>query len=485
MPIQNKAMLITYSDSMAKNIKETHEVLKKYIGDAIGGVHLLPFFPSTGDRGFAPYRYDVVDPAFGNWDDVEALGKDYYLMFDFMINHISKKSVMYQDFKKNHDASKYSDFFIRWEKFWEAAGKGRPTQEDIDKIYKRKDKAPEQEIDFDDGTKEHLWNTFGEEQIDINVKSKVANEFFKQTLTDMVKHGADLIRLDAFAYAVKKADTNDFFVEPEIWDLLGEIREILAPYKAQILPEIHEHYTIPAKISKHGYFVYDFALPITTLYTMYSGKTNRLAKWLKMCPMKQFTTLDTHDGIGVVDAKDILTDDEIEYASNELYKVGANVKRKYSSAEYHNLDIYQINSTYYSALGDNDKAYLLSRAIQIFAPGIPMIYYVGLLAGSNDLELLEKTKEGRNINRHYYTKEEVAKEVQRPVVANLLKLLSWRNKFAAFDLDGSIKVETPSDTTIKITRQDKDGNNVAVLNADAANKTFTITANGEEFFAQK
>ncbi|HJE27205.1 MAG TPA: sucrose phosphorylase, partial [Limosilactobacillus pontis] len=183
MPIQNKAMLITYSDSMAKNIKETHEVLKEYIGDAIGGVHLLPFFPSTGDRGFAPYRYDVVDSAFGDWDDVEALGKDYYLMFDFMINHISKKSVMYQDFKKNHDDSKYNDFFIRWEKFWEAAGKGRPTQKDIDMIYKRKDRAPEQEIEFDDGTKEHLWNTFGEEQIDINVKSKVANEFFKQTLT--------------------------------------------------------------------------------------------------------------------------------------------------------------------------------------------------------------------------------------------------------------------------------------------------------------
>ena len=364
MPIQNKAMLITYSDSMAKNIKETHEVLKEYIGDAIGGIHLLPFFPSTGDRGFAPYRYDVVDSAFGNWDDVEALGKDYYLMFDFMINHISKKSVMYQDFKKNHDASKYSDFFIRWEKFWEAAGKGRPTQKDIDMIYKRKDRAPEQEIEFDDGTKEHLWNTFGEEQIDINVKSKVANEFFKQTLTSMVKHGADLIRLDAFAYAVKKADTNDFFVEPEIWDLLEEVRKILAPYQAEILPEIHEHYTMPQKISKHGYFIYDFVLPMTTLYTLYSGKTNRLANWLKMSPMKQFTTLDTHDGIGVVDAKDILSDDEIDYTSKELYKVGANVKKKYSSAEYHNLDIYQINTTFYSALGDNDKAYLMARAFQ-------------------------------------------------------------------------------------------------------------------------
>ena len=186
MPIKNKAMLITYSDSLAKNIKETHEVLNEYIGSAIGGVHLLPFFPSTGDRGFAPYDYTVVDPAFGNWADVEALGEEYYLMFDFMINHISKKSVMYQDFKKNHDDSKYNDFFIRWEKFWAAAGPDRPTKEDVDLIYKRKDKAPMQEIKFDDGSVEHLWNTFGEEQIDINVKSKVAQEFFKQTLTDMV-----------------------------------------------------------------------------------------------------------------------------------------------------------------------------------------------------------------------------------------------------------------------------------------------------------
>ena len=83
--------------------------------------------------------------------------------------------------------------------------------------------------------------------------------------------------------------------------------------------------------------------------------------------MKQFTTLDTHDGIGVVDARDILTSNEIEYTSNELYKVGANVKKKYSSGEYHNLDIYQINSTFYSALGDDDKKYFMARLLQVFA----------------------------------------------------------------------------------------------------------------------
>lgn len=117
------------------------------------------------------------------------------------------------------------------------------------------------------------------------------------------------------------------------------------------------------------------------LYSLYTGKSERLAAWLKQCPMKQFTTLDAHDGLGVVDAKDILTDEEIDYTTQELYKVGANVKRKYSSAEYNNLDIYQINTTYYSALGNDDQKYFLARLLQVFAPGIPQIYYVGLLAG--------------------------------------------------------------------------------------------------------
>ena len=174
--------------------------------------------------------------------------------------------------------------------------------------------------------------------------------------------------------------------------MLDKVRSIAAESGTELLPEIHEHYSIQFKIAEHDYYVYDFALPMVVLYSLYSGNVNRLAKWLKMSPMKQFTTLDTHDGIGVVDVKDILTDEEIDYTSNELYKVGANVNRKYSTAEYNNLDIYQINSTYYSALGDDDKKYFLARLIQAFAPGIPQVYYVGFLAGKNDLELLRKNK---------------------------------------------------------------------------------------------
>ncbi len=281
-----------------------------------------------------------------------------------------------------------------------------------------------------------------------------------------------------FAYAVKKLDTNDFFVEPEIWDLLDEVRAEAAKYQVELLPEIHEHYSIQMKIADHDYFVYDFALPMIVLYSLYSGKSNRLANWLKMSPMKQFTTLDTHDGIGVVDARDLLTDEELDYTSEQLYKVGANVKRVYSSEKYNNLDIYQINSTYYSALGNDDASYLLSRILQCFAPGIPQIYYVGLLAGENDIELLEATKEGRNINRHYYTLEEIEKEVERPVVKQLLSLLRFRNTSKAFDLEGEIEISTPDESTIEIVRSSADHQSKARLVANLATKEFTIEENG-------
>ncbi len=118
MKIKNQAMLITYSDSLGKNLKDLKKVLEGPLKDVVGGIHILPFFPSSGDRGFAPMDYTKVDPAFGDWSDIEALSKDYYLMFDFMINHISAKSPYFLDFLEKKDESAYADLFIRYKNFW-------------------------------------------------------------------------------------------------------------------------------------------------------------------------------------------------------------------------------------------------------------------------------------------------------------------------------------------------------------------------------
>ena len=122
-------------------------------------------------------------------------------------------------------------------------------------------------------------------------------------------------------------------------------------------------------------------------------------------------------------------------------------KKKYSGPEYQNLDIYQVNCTYYSALNCNDDAYITARTIQFFAPGIPQVYYVGLLAGENDIELVEKTHQGRDINRHNYSLDEIRTEVEKPVVKRLLKLMEFRSNYPAFNGEFTV-MESDKDSLV-------------------------------------
>lgn len=443
--MKNGIILITYPDSLGQNLSDLSSVVEKYFAQAITGMHILPFFPSSGDRGFAPMTYECVDPKFGTWEDVRMLSTKYELMVDYMINHISAKSPYFLDFLAHGDQSHYKDLFIDFDTFW-----GAPISEvQCQRIYKRKPKAPMQSFEFDDGTVRNLWCTFSEEQIDLNLETTAGLRFMEDNLRRLAENGAKMIRLDAFAYATKPKDSSCFFEEPSVWNLLETCEAVLAPRHVEILPEIHEHYTIQQKLSRRGYPVYDFALPMLVLHAIYFHDPKYLFHWFKVCPRKQFTTLDTHDGIGVVDVRGLLPDSEIEATKEHLFTYGANVKRIYNTETYNNLDIYQINCTYYSALGEDDKSYLFARALQFFAPGTPQVYYVGMLAGKNDLELLERTKEGRNINRHYYSMAEIEEEMKRPVVADLVRLMELRSNHPAFG--GGFSQTLESDSVLRLT----------------------------------
>lgn len=467
MLIKNEIMLISYADSLGKNLRELNSILKTHYAGAVGGLHILPFYPSSADRGFAPIRYDRVDPAFGTWEDVEALGKQYDLMFDFMINHISRGSLYYLNMIKNMEKSPYWNLFLHYVDFWP---QGEPTQEQLALVYKRKPRAPYIEVELADGRQEKLWCTFSEEQVDLDVRSEETKRFIRETILTLSAHGMSILRLDAFAYAVKKPDTNCFFVEPEIWSLLSYADAIAQKEGVVLLPEIHEHYSFQLKLAQKGYWVYDFALPMLLLYTLYTGDSGPLKHWLSICPRRQFTTLDTHDGIGVVDVKDLLSDEQTERTRELLYLKGANVSRIYSTEKYNNLDIYQINCTYYSALGNDDTAYLLARAIQFFAPGIPQVYYVGMLAGENDLDLVERTMQGRDINRHGYTMEEVSKELERPVVRALREMMIFRNSCRAFE--GELTIEDTGARSLLLQREF--AGEKARLTADCLTRAFVI-----------
>ena len=270
----------------------------------------------------------------------------------------------------------------------------------------------------------------------------------RKFLIRLARNRPKMIRLDAIAYTTVELGTNCFFLEPQIWDLLEWFSDYATAFDTQILPEVHEHYSYQLKLAKKGYWCYDFAMPMLVLHALFMGTTQSLKSWLKRCPRRQITTLDTHDGIGVVDVDGLLTKDEIDQTVEKLYEKGSNVKESYSGPDYQNLDIYQVNCTYYSALGCNDDAYIAARTIQFFSPGVPQVYYVGLLAGENDIELLEKTKLGRNINRHNYTIEEIREDIKKPVVQRLLNLMEFRNSYPAFN--GEFHLLKSKDTELSI-----------------------------------
>lgn len=447
MAIRNKVQLITYPDSLGNNLLELHYVLRRYLRAAIGGVHLLPFYPSSADRGFAPMTYDTVDPGFGTWRDVDFIGRDFDLTIDFMVNHISRQSEFFLDYLENGDNSAYADMFLNFKKL---SPNGEISKADLARVYTRKPRPPYTVVERPDGSREKIWCTFDYEQIDLDWRSPKTRDVMRNFLIQLARSRAQMIRMDAFAYTTIRIGTNCFFLEPEVWELLDWLNNFVAPFDTEILPEVHEHYSYQQKLADKGFWCYDFALPMLVLHTLYHHTSKRLIDWLNTCPRKQFTTLDTHDGLGVVDVADLLSQDEIDRTIDGLYAKGSNVKEIYSGPDYQNLDIYQVNCTYYSALECNDNSYLAARAIQFFAPGIPQVYYVGLLAGENDIDLVEKTMLGRNINRHNYTLEEIAVDVQKPVVQRLLKLMTFRSSYPAFD--GDFRIEPAPDHQLVLTR---------------------------------
>lgn len=470
--IENKIMLITYADSMGHNLKELEHILESCFEGVFGGLHILPFYPSSGDHGFAVISYDTVDPKFGTWEDIDRLSKKYYVMADFMLNHVSIRSKEFRDYMENGEMSPYKDMFIDWNRFWP---NGEPTEEELEIMYRRKENGPYLEFERKDGKKVKIWNTFFDEQVDIDPHSKATQRYYDRNLSMIASH-VQLIRFDAFAYASKVPGTSCFFVEPEIWRVLNIGMKPLEKTQAEMLPEIHENYHFQLKMAERGYWVYDFALPMLLLHGLMSGRTDRLIHWLRICPRKQFTTLDTHDGIGVVDVEGLLTDEEIELVQKNVDMITAPAKQyiHYPSTiktTGKKARRYQLGCTYYSALWENDRKYLLARAVQFFTPGIPQVYYVGLLAGENDIEALKHGGEPRDINRHPYTEEEVKERIRKPMLQEMYRLMRFRNTCDAFN--GSFQInETENNSALSVCWMN-DGS-TARLEADFVTAAFAV-----------
>jgi sucrose phosphorylase len=428
--MKNKVQLITYPNSLGSGLRDLSDIMKSHLKPYIGGVHILPFYPSGADRGFSPIEYSV-DSVYGSWEDVDRIGKEFDLMIDFIPNHISSKSHYFQDFVQKGRHSKYADMFIDMDSFGLNA---EDLHHALSLVYRRKPREPLIDVVCANAEPHRLWCTFGEDQVDLNFFSPVTQSLMDKWLKLLCSHNVACIRLDALAYVAKKMGTDCFFVEPEIWDILKWFCLKTTPQGIELLSEVHEHHQYQAKLSEKDYLVYDFALPALLLYTIYHKDSQYLLQWLKIRPQKCITTLDTHDGLGIADVSELMPKPAIDLMVASIYEQGLDVGPEYSSQKYHNLDIYQINTTYFAALGGNADAYVIARAIQFFIPGIPQVYYVGLLAGLNDLERVRQTREGRDINRHSFSKDEVVVILETDkTVERLLHLMQIRNETDTFN----------------------------------------------------
>ena len=555
--VDNGPMLNAYPDSCGGTLGDIVTLLEKdEFKDTFSSFYILPSIYNTDlDRGFSVIDYGI-NKELGSKEDLDrlrALGID--LKLDFILNHASVLSPQFQDLLKNGEKSKYADFFINWNKFWEGCGEMteegyiQPDEKYIKDMFFRKPGLPILMVRMPDGKEIPYWNTFYQEvqyrrpdaqdiinaveeyngegserlqymtaeriakivcgsldegkkpeeidfgkyteyrlavlnflangrkylgQMDLNIKSDLVWEHYENTLKALSGYGAAIVRLDAFAYAPKEPGKKNFLNEPDTWDVLEKVRAIADKNSLRLLPEIHDSYGagIYEKVAGKGYMTYDFFLPGLLIYAMEQHSGESLARWAKELMDKNIRVvnmLGCHDGIPVLDLKGLIPDDEIEQLISTIVGRGGLVKNLHGQKNMY----YQVNSTYYSALGADDKKMLFARAVQMFMPGKPQIWYLDLFAGENDYAAVERAGAGghKEINRTNLSNEDMAEMLKKPVVQKQLELLRLRNTNPAFGFDA--KLDLAQDGSVLTFTWENNGSKVA-LKADFATYDYEI-----------
>ncbi|WP_052143644.1 sucrose phosphorylase [Wocania ichthyoenteri] len=501
--ISNGVMLNAYPDSIGEKLSDTIRMLKMpEFKDVFSLFYVLPtFFNSDLDRGFSIIDYDINKELVAE-DDLKALEDlNIQLKFDIVLNHLSVVSPQFKDLLKNGDQSKYKDFFINWNSFWEGNGiMGDdgiiiPKKEFLDKLFMRKSGLPILKVPFPNGSTQPYWNTFYQKinddntflgQMDVNAKSELVWEFYEETLQKVKRFGCKILRLDAFAYLHKEIGQSNFFNKPGTWQYLERIKQIADKKDLTLLPEIHAEYGMHLhdEVANEGYQIYDFFLPGLTIHTIENSNSKALIKWAKEIISKGYKTvnmLGCHDGIPVLDLKGksvngyynkgLLEDEEIEAIMNIIMERGGRVKNLYDP-EGNKISYYQVNATFFSALGEDEQKLLLARAIQMFMPGIPQVWYLDIFAGRNDYEAADAGGSAghKEINRSTLSIQDVQNALKRDVVRKQLEIIRLRNTSKAFS--GTIRINETSEKEIDIKWINQ--NQVAHLTANLKTCDFTI-----------
>ena len=543
-------MLNAYPDSIGGRLGDIVAFLRRpELAGVFESFYILPSLYHTDlDRGFSVIDYGL-NRDLATADDLaalRALGID--LKLDFILNHASVLSPQFQDLLAKGDASRYRDFFIDWNRFWDGhgtmteAGYIQPDAALIADMFFRKPGLPILPVRFPDGRDVPYWNTFYQDvqyrvpdrqefmsvlglqyaeagrleslvrseleagkkpasmeladftarrdaivdllesrrvylgQMDLDIRSPQVWEFYDDVLRQLAAYGASIVRLDAFAYAPKAVGKRNFFNDPETWECLARVAELATAQGLQLLPEIHTSYgdRVHEQIAERGFLTYDFFLP-GLLIDAFERQTNEaILRWIADIQAKGLRTvnmLGCHDGIPLLDLRGLLTDEQIEALIAVVVGRGGYVKDLHGQKNTY----YQVNATYFSALGGDEQRLLLARAIQMFMPGKPQVWYLDLFAGANDHDAVVRAGAGghKEINRTNLSLADVEAGLSRDVVTKQLELLRFRSSCKAFGFDATLEVLPSAAHELKL--RWSNGGATATLEADLAAGTYVIS----------
>jgi sucrose phosphorylase len=450
---QADSLLITYADQVREAGKAPLQSLadfcNQFLSGVVSGIHLLPFYPWTSDDGFSVVDYRIVDPRYGDWEDIGRLGQTFDLMFDAVINHISAESQWFQQFLQ--DSPKHRQFFITIE--------GNP---DLSQVVRPRTLPLLTKFETPSGTKK-VWTTFSADQIDLNYRNPEVLLEMIEILLHYVDHGARFIRLDAIAYLWKDTATSSIHLPQthRVIQLIRAVLDIAAPDVLLITETNVPHMDNISYIgdgTNEAQLVYNFALPPLVLHTFHTGDASALSTWaagLKLPPGRVtfFNFLASHDGIGLNPVREILSDYEIDALVDRIRAHKGLIS--YKQDPDGRQSPYELNINYFDALSSPVEAepiqtqvnrFLAAQAIMLAMLGLPGIYFHSLFGSRGWPAGVARTRRNRTINREKLARTELERELETPgslrsqVYHRYRLLLQSRASTPAFHPSGAQRV---------------------------------------------
>lgn len=411
---ERDSIVITYGDQFQKPHAKPLELLREFsrifLEGTVTGIHILPFFPFSSDDGFSVIDYRQVVPAWGSWEDIQALSKLFLLMADLVLNHCSVQNPWFQGFLQGKDP--YTRYFI-----------SLPPESDVSGVFRPRTHPLLTRFSTKQGDR-WVWTTFSADQVDLNYGEPEVLLEMIDILLFYLRMGIRILRLDAVAYLWKELGTPCIH-HPKthaVVKLLRALVDELAPGTLLITETNVPH---KENISYFGegdeaHLVYQFALPPLLLDAFLRTDSRHLQEWFPTANapgegMSFFNFTASHDGIGVLPAQGILSEDELDRMIQAVEERGGYVSYK---ATPQGEVPYELNINYFSGIAETTlseelrvKKFLASQSILLIMPGVPGIYIHSLIGSENDRRGVEESGIKRRINRAKLSYDQVQDEL--------------------------------------------------------------------------